>query len=43
MNECMFVSAVYVNEYVSVHVLLQCILFQHFMNAHVHGDFSPDV
>ena len=40
MNECMFASAVYDNNYVSVHVLFQCILFQHLMYIHVHGVVS---
>ena len=33
---------VYVSDYVPMHMLLQCILFHHFMNSHVHGDGSPD-
>ena len=30
-----------INNSVSMYVLLQCILFQYFMNAHVHGAGFP--
>ena len=34
--------SVYVSDYVPMHMLLQCILFHHFMNSDVHGVGSPD-
>ena len=42
LYECMLLPLCMINNYVSMYVLLQCILFQYFMNAHVHGAGCPD-
>ena len=39
MNVCLLPLCM-INNYVSVHVLLQCILFQHFIYFHVHGEVA---
>ena len=41
LNAC-FLPLCMINNYVSVYVLLQCILFKYFMNAHAHGPSCSD-
>ena len=42
LYDCMLLLLCMINNYVSLYVLLQCICFQYFMNAHVHGAVFPD-